>query len=95
MSAALSRDAAEAMLTSKLGMQLDRRDHRWYVLEIDGRPIVRTFVSTGGKYKTLGHDLVARMARQLLVTTPFVVELVQCSKTREEYLDHLRQSGRL
>jgi hypothetical protein len=49
--------------------------------------LARTFVSTGSKeYLTLAHDLVASMARQLGVSTPFFVGIVDCSRSREDYL---------
>ena len=95
MSASLSRDSAEKALNAKLGMTRHDRDHRWFVLEVEGKEVARTCVSTGGQYKTLGHDLVAKMARQLYVPTAFLVGIVSCSKSKDDYLAHLRANGRL
>ena len=81
------------MFTIKLGMTLDQSDHRRYVLRIDGRPVVRTFVSTGTKYKTLDANLIALMAKQLQIPVSFFVGLVQCSKTRDDYVAYLRDTG--
>ena len=82
------------MLFVKLGMERDERDHRWYRLVVEGRVVARTFVSTGSKkYKTLGDDLVAKMAKQLHVTTPFFTGLVRCFKSRDDYLQQLRDQG--
>jgi hypothetical protein len=87
VAAVLSRADAERALVRKLGMTREDRDHRWYVLEVDGQVLTRTFVSTGSeKDRTLGHDLVASMARQLGVSTPFFVGIVDCSRSRGDYL---------
>lgn len=84
------------MLTGKLGMEMEKGDHRRFRLVLEGRTVARTFVSTGStKYRTLGSDLVAKMARQLHVTAPFFTGLVQCSKGRDDYLRELRVQGLL
>ncbi len=84
------------MLLSKLGMEKDQTDHRVYRFVYEGRLVARTFVSTGStKYKTLGDDLIAKMAKQLHVTSPFFVGIVKCSNSREDYVVRLRQQGLL
>lgn len=92
----LERDATEAQLTQKLEMTLrDRRgdDHRRYDLIIAGKRVARTMVSRGSGYRTLGDDLVGRMARQLHVTSPFFRELISCTKSRDEYLSKLKDQN--
>ena len=87
---ALDRRNVEQALSGKLGMVLDEdRDHRFYRLVVNGKFVAQTKVSTGARYKTLGHDLVKAMARQLYVPTPFFRDLISCAKGRDDYLQHL------
>jgi len=75
------------MLTGKLGMEPEPGDHQWYRMVVDGRTIARTPVSRGNqKYKTLGVDLTSKMAKQLGVSNAFFTGLVQCSKSKADYL---------
>jgi hypothetical protein len=61
---AVSRRGVERMLTNKLEMTLDDPDHQVFLLVIEGRVIARTKLSRGSeKYKTLGDDLVRKMAQ--------------------------------
>lgn len=91
---ALSRSDTERQLTRKL--QMTRRvgkgqDHRYYDLYIDGRRIAFTKVSTGTGHRTLGPNLVSAMAKQLHVPTPFFEDIINCTKSRNDYLEKLRE----
>ena len=91
---AVSRRGVERMLTNKLEMRLDDRDHQVFLLEIDGRVVARTKLSRGSaKYTTLGADLVRKMAQQLHVSMPIFRELESCTKSRDEYLQILSETG--
>jgi hypothetical protein len=91
---ALSRRDVERALSRKLDMVLDEdRDHRFYLLVVNGKPAVRTKVSTGSGYRTLGDDLVGAMARQLNVPIPFFRDIVSCAKGQDDYLQHLSKTG--
>jgi S-adenosylhomocysteine hydrolase len=91
---AVSRRGVERMLTNKLEMTLDDRDHQVFLLVIEGRVIARTKLSRGSeKYKTLGDDLVRKMAQQLRVSMPVFRELESCTKSRDDYLQVLREHG--
>jgi hypothetical protein len=82
------------MLTNKLKMTLDDRDHQVFLLVVDDRVVARTKLSRGSeKYKTLGDDLVRKMAQQLHVSMPVFRELESCTKSREDYLQILRGTG--
>ena len=90
----LDRRSVMRTLTNKLGMVVDQRDHRVYKLHIEGKFVAQTKMSRGSeKYKTLVHDLVKAMARDLNVPTPFFRELDSCAKSRDDYLQHLRDIG--
>lgn len=95
MAPALSRAETERVLTKKLGMVMDDRSHRYYVLVEDGHEIARTFVSKGTKYKTIPANLVSEMARQLYVTPAFLAGLVGCTKSKADYLSFRRANGTL
>lgn len=55
----------------------------------DGKKtVIKTIVSRGTKYKSLGNDLVSTMAKQCGLTTPQFVSFVDCLISRDDY-DHL------
>ena len=89
----LSRRNVEQTLGGKLGMVMDQRDHRYYRLYVEGQFILKTKVSTGTGHGTIAPQLVSLMAKQLRVPAPFFRDLDACTKTREDYLSHLRGSG--
>jgi hypothetical protein len=70
-------------------------DHRRYRLIIDAQFIAQTHVSSGTKYRTLGQDLVAAMAKQLHVSPQFFRDIVTCTKSRDDYLHKLRELNKL
>lgn len=91
---AVSRRGVERMLTNKLEMTLDDQDHQVFHLMVDGRVVARTKLSRGSeKYKTLGDDLVRKMAQQLHVTMPIFRDLEGCTKSRDDYLQALKENG--
>ena len=74
-------------------MVLDQRDHRYYRLYVNGRYVLKTKVSVGTGHQTIGPDVVSQMAKQLRVPTSFLRDLDACTKSLEDYLQHLRASG--
>lgn len=96
MAAALPCGAVERMLKTKLGMQERKGDHRRFELVVDERVVATTFVSRGSeKYRILGDDLVTKMARQMHVTSGFFGGLVHCHNSKDDYIQALRDQGRL
>jgi hypothetical protein len=76
----------EQTLTQKLGFRLAPSrsiDHKWYQLEIPGCPIIVTKLSHGEK--EISTKLIGMIARQLRVKQTFLLELVVCTKSAEEY----------
>ena len=56
--------------------------------------VARTKLSRGSeKYKTLGDDLVRKMAQQLHISMPMFRELESCTKSRDDYLQLLKENG--
>ncbi len=76
-----------------LGFSQDNREHRKFFLRKNGKTIAVTMTSYGSGYRTLSEDLVSTVARQIHVNRRFLHELVQGSKTREDYLNRLREQG--
>lgn len=91
----LPRDDVERALEHKLGFKRDETDHWRFRLVIRGRQIVRTKSSHGTKYRELGDQLLALMARELQVSRGFFISVVRYTKSPEEYLDELARRGLL
>ena len=79
----------------ELGFTVDERDHERFRLFVNGRPVARTHVSRGSKYRTMDESILADIARELHITRRFLYQLVSGEKTREDYLDELSQQGLL
>lgn len=86
------RRTIEHLLEHELGFQREEGDHHYFRLEIDSKLVART--KTSHSHDTLGDDLLALMARQLYIPPRFLKELLAGRKTRQDYLEHLRRSGR-
>lgn len=91
----LSRRSVERMLSNKLGMALEERDHRVYRLFVEGKLVIQTKVSRGSSHHTLGDDLVRAMARDFKISAILFRQLEACTKTVDDYLDALRERGDL
>jgi len=93
---AIDRRKAESSLREK-GFICDERDHRfWYFWYKGKRTIVRTKVSTGTKYKTLGHDILNAMKQQLhLDTLSDVKDLLKCPIDLNQYIQILLLKGKI
>ncbi len=76
----------EERLLNKFGFALaDHRsvDHRWYELTLPGIPTISTKFSHG--VKELSVTLEGLIAKQLRVRKAYFVEMVECSKSSDEY----------
>lgn len=89
--AALDSEEVKKALKSKLGCTEEKqRDHIRYVLRDGDKILSRTMISHGPR-QTLGDTLIHKMARQIqLGTSRNFVEMVSCTKTREECLTIIR-----
>lgn len=94
--AARARRGLESALRHKLLMEVeDDRDHRYYVLSVDGQWVLQTKISTGTRYRDLGDALLAKIARQLAVNRSQLDDLIDCPMSREDWIRHLREVGKL
>ena len=88
-------DIAAALIVK--GFYLDpkkSRDHDVYRLDANPTEPVLTKLSRGGKYRTLGPDLVSKIRRQLKLSNKKQLEdFVECPMTKELYIEHLHETG--
>jgi hypothetical protein len=61
--------------------------HRWLQLNLPGMKPVRTMLSHGNK--EIGHKLEASMAQQLRVRADYFRGMLACTKSQDDYYQHL------
>lgn len=83
----------ESSLTNKFGFSLnEKRKHRWLKLELPGRPAISTMMSHGRK--EIGSKVESQIARQLKVSKSFFREMIDCTKSREDYYEQVARNPR-
>jgi len=82
-------------LSSKLRCEEDVKGHHifYYFIE-DGVRVTSTKVSHGSN-RDIQDGIVGQMAKQMGVNRPFFAELVQCTKSRDDYVANIRAGGYL
>ena len=78
----------ESKLVQKFGFSRAKShsdDHRWYQLDIAGCPTIATMISHG-KGEELRDKLEGKIARQLWVRVSFFREMINCTKSAEDYI---------
>lgn len=90
----LERRAIDAALKNK-GFRVDTlADHDKYWLHHNGvKQAIYTKLSRGTNYRTIGDDLVSKIARQVKLPRRKFEELVDCSLSEADYIAFLTQSG--
>jgi len=81
----------DQLLVNVLGFTRRTGRHQIYVLELDGRQVVRTLISHGAR--EISDDLLSTMAQQMGIDTPQLKELLAGELSRDAYLDFLRHRG--
>lgn len=89
----LERKAIERAAIGKLKMTSDkkRQDHPQLKFIHEGRVVGKIHFSHTPKMKTIGPELVKKLAAQMNVDVPFFVEVVSCTKSREDYIRRVSQ----
>lgn len=64
-------------------------DHKWYELKLEGLPVIVTKVSHSKK--DIGNALQGKIARQLRVRGKFFKDMMDCTKSREDYCNVVRR----
>ncbi len=90
----LKKRVIEQALRGKLGCSVDEGHpkHRVFVVSLDGRVVAKTHTSHGPD-EDIRDSLLKRMAEQMNVSKAMFVEVVSCTKSREEYEAELRRVG--
>lgn len=78
----------EIMLLKKLKMKSEDADHEKFCLEIEGIPTIRTKLPN--HKKDIGDVLEGRIHKQLRVRKQFFRELMDCTKSREDFINQIR-----
>lgn len=92
----LERDDVESSLSKKGFREQAGGDHRYFRLFYGDKDTgIYTKTSRGTGYKSLGNDLVSKMAKQLKLRTGDFVRLIDCSMTYEGYVAPLLEKGEL
>ncbi|SRR5258707_5353676 len=81
----------EEKLISKFGFVSDKgrsEDHRRYLRQIEGLPIIRTHLSHSKK--EIGPKLEGKIVRQLHVRKDFFHEMIDCTKGLDDYIAQLK-----
>ncbi len=73
----------DQILVNILGFERRMGKHQVYVLRLGGKQVARTVISHG--VKDIGDDLLALMARQMLVTLPQLKSIIAGDIDRETY----------
>lgn len=77
-------------VVNKLGMETRDGDHRFALLRYNGKVVIRTKRSHGNKSQP-----VHLIRQQLKVSEDQLRGLIQCSVSKDDYLEILREKGQL
>ncbi|KPF46163.1 hypothetical protein [Rhizobium sp. AAP43] len=92
----LDRSKVQENLPKKGFVEQDDRSHIFYHFYHEGKKThIRTHVSHGSKYKTLGDDLVSSMAKQCKTTAKNFRGLAECTLSQEGYIKLLKEAGEI
>lgn len=90
----LERSKVQENLPKKGFVEQDDRKHIFYHFYHEGKKThIRTHVSHGSKYKTLGDDLVSKMAKQCRITAQNFRGLAECTVSQQDYVKLLKEAG--
>ncbi len=78
----------EGMLKTKLKMSDENSDHKWFKLEIEGLPPIRTKLPN--HKEDIRDGLESRICKQLRVRKLFFHGLMDCSKYKSDYEKQVR-----
>jgi hypothetical protein len=91
------RDKIDTALTSKGFEKINNKDHYRYILVVEGRVTdIRTKMSRGSGYKTVGNNLLVQMSKQLRMNN--VAEFkryIECTYSYNSYLKVLKNAGQV
>jgi hypothetical protein len=89
MAIVLKQDEIEAGIKRK-GFRQSNRDHRYYILYIDGKKEGATFLSHG-KNQDIGPSLLNAMSKELGISTDDFIDFVKCPLSTKDYLQNKKE----
>lgn len=94
MAVRTKRDVESAL--KRKGFRQDEGDHHWFFYWTgDGKKTTVRTKTSHGSTKDLGDGLLKEMARQLRISKPQFLDLVDCPMSREQYHQLLEDGGNL
>ena len=80
----------ESVLLGKFDFYVDERDHKWFCLNVEGLPAIKTKVSHGSGGSEIYPKLEGKIRRQLRVRKKFFDGMIECPNDLEAYIEKLR-----
>jgi len=77
----------ESKLIHKFKFTKDNSDHRKFTLEEPGFPLILTKISHS--HRDISDPILNSICKQLHVRKRFFLEMIQCTKSREDYLNQI------
>jgi hypothetical protein len=87
------RDLRKCLLDKFQFSEVEKTKHEAVALFIDGKQVAITCFSRS--WDDIDDGMLGNIARQLWVTSRDLRKMYDCTMTREDYLQHLRNSGHL
>lgn len=77
------------------GFNITERSHHFFVYRTFSGKLtdVHTMISHGSSYKSLGDELLSKMAKQCRLAKKDFLDLINCPLSREQYEEKLREKG--
>lgn len=75
------------------GFDTTQGSHQFFVYRTSSGKLtdIRTMISHGSSYKSLGDDLLSKMAKQCKLVKKEFIDLINCPLSREEYEQKLKE----
>lgn len=88
-----AEDIERKLITKFLFIKSERHEkgHIWYELKLADLPIIDTRVSHG-KPEHISDAILSKIAKQLHVHNPFFKQMIQCTKSKEDYYNEVHQN---
>lgn len=91
------RRVVQQGLARKGFRETESAHHSHYIYHTDSgqKTAVKTRVSRGSSYKSLGDDLLGKMAKQCCLSKADFIDLIDCPLSREAFEERLAKQGHL
>jgi hypothetical protein len=86
------RELHSALLSKGAATEDRTRHHVFYLIEVDGKMYRATKLSHSA-HGQISNDILGAVARQMRLRTKELRDFVDCTVTREQWLDLWRQRG--